>query len=74
MEPIAILEDPLEDDTLESSTSEWVVVHAWRVEQLMRLGVPHVLAAAFADSVDWHALAELVACGCSPQLALEIVR
>jgi len=28
----------------------------------------------YADLVDWHALAELVERGCSPGLALEIVR
>jgi hypothetical protein len=28
----------------------------------------------FADLVDWHAIAELVERGCSPQLALDIVR
>jgi hypothetical protein len=27
----------------------------------------------FADLVDWHALAELVERGCSPQLVLKII-
>jgi len=49
-------------------------VHAWRSEQLQRLGLPHLLAEAWADLVDWHAIAELVARGCSPELALRIVR
>jgi hypothetical protein len=30
--------------------------------------------AALADLVDWHAFADLVERGCSPRLALEIVR
>jgi hypothetical protein len=33
-----------------------------------------IVAETFADLVDWHALAELVERGCSPELALEIVR
>jgi hypothetical protein len=53
---------------------EELLVHAWRAEQLQRLGLHRVLAVAFADLVDWHALAELVAQGCPPELALEIVR
>jgi hypothetical protein len=53
---------------------EGLLVHAWRSEQLGRLGLPRVLAEMFADRVDWHALAELVERGCSPALALEIVR
>jgi hypothetical protein len=53
---------------------EELLVHAWRAEQLQRLGLHRVLAEAFADLVDWHALAELVAQGCPPELALEIVR
>jgi hypothetical protein len=28
----------------------------------------------FADLVDWHAIADLVARGCPPTLALKIVR
>ena len=69
MEPILMPADDLDDNT-----DEWLVVHAWRSEQLGRLGLPRVLAEAFADRVDWHALAELVERGCSPTLALEIVR
>lgn len=53
---------------------EELLVHAWRAEQLQRLGLHRVLAEAFADLVDWHALAELVGHGCEPELALEIVR
>jgi hypothetical protein len=59
---------------LDHDAHEEILVHAWRTEQLWRLGLPRVLAEAFADLVDWHALAELIECGCSPELALEIVR
>jgi hypothetical protein len=48
--------------------------HDWRVEQLRRLGFPAGLAERFALLVDWHEIAELVARGCPPNLALEIVR
>jgi hypothetical protein len=50
------------------------VVNAWRAEQLRLLGLPPMLAEAFAGLVDWHQIAELVERGCSAQLALEIVR
>jgi hypothetical protein len=69
MEPILMSIDDLEDET-----DERLVVHTWRTEQLKRIGLPRALAEAFADLVDWHALAELVERGCSPQLALEIIR
>jgi hypothetical protein len=49
-------------------------VYAWRVEQLLGLGLSHVIASAVAWSVDWHEIARLVERGCSPDLALEIVR
>jgi hypothetical protein len=69
MEPILKPADDLDDDVQED-----LLVHAWRTEQLWRLGVPRVLAEMFADLVDWHALAKLIERGCSPELALEIVR
>ena len=50
-----------------------VLVHEWRVRQLTRLGMPWSLAQATAD-VDWHQVAKLVRRGCSPRLALRIVR
>jgi hypothetical protein len=50
------------------------VIHAWRAEQLGRLGLPRVLAETFAGLVDWHEIAALVARGCPPELALEIAR
>ena len=50
------------------------LVHQWRVTQLKRLGIPGSLAEAEADHVDWHQIARLVQRGCSPTLALRIVR
>lgn len=49
-------------------------VYAWRVEQLLGLGFSHLIASAVASFVDWHEIASLVERGCSPELALEIVR
>ena len=59
---------------LDRSDREALAVRAWRTEQLRRLGLPYILAEAFADLVDWHAIADLVECGCSLSLALDIVR
>jgi hypothetical protein len=53
---------------------EELLVHAWRSEQLQRLGLHRIFAEAFADLVDWHQVAELIAHGCEPELALDIVR
>jgi hypothetical protein len=50
------------------------VVHNWRVAQLVRLGIPALLAETSADHVDWHQVAKLVQRGCPPLLALRIVR
>ena len=50
------------------------LVHEWRMTQLARLGIPWSLAQAVADHVDWHQVAKLVRRGCSPRLALQIVR
>jgi hypothetical protein len=63
---------PVEE--LDQRTNEIRRVRAWREEQLRRLGLPSLVAEAFADLVDWHALAALVDRGCPPDLALEIVR
>jgi hypothetical protein len=49
-------------------------IYAWRVEQLSGLGLSRVVASAVASFVDWHEIARLVERGCSPDLALEIVR
>jgi hypothetical protein len=69
MEPILM---PADD--LGYIDEEEFLVHEWRKEQLSRLGLPRRLAEQFADLVDWHALAALMDRGCSPELALEIVR
>ena len=63
----------LTSDELESESNEKLLVHEWRTEQLWRLGIPRAVAEAFADLVDWHALADLVESGCPRRLALEIV-
>ena len=70
MEPMLISDAEL----VEEATDEELLIHAWRVEQLQRLGLRHILAETFADLVDWHEIAELVARGCKPELALEIAR
>jgi predicted component of type VI protein secretion system len=63
---------PTED--LDHSGGEMLAVHDWRAEQLLRLGLPSILADSLADQVDWHAVADLVERGCALSLALDIVR
>ena len=70
MEPILISDAEVVEDT----TDEELLIHAWRVEQLQRLGLPRILAETCAELVDWHEIAELIAGGCTPELALEIAR
>jgi hypothetical protein len=53
---------------------EEALIHEWRAEQLTKLGVSTIVAQAVASFVDWHELARLIERGCSPELALEIVR
>jgi hypothetical protein len=53
---------------------EELKVHDWRVHQLQGLGLPKLLAEAFAGVVDWHDVAALVGRGCPISLALEIAR
>jgi hypothetical protein len=64
----------LEYDVVEDTSDEEALIHAWRVEQLRKLGLSPTLAESFAGLVDWHEIAALVALGCSPELALEIAR
>jgi hypothetical protein len=59
---------------LDRSASEARLVHAWRSEQLRSLGLPFVLADAFADVIDWRELSALIERGCPVGLALAIVR
>jgi len=49
-------------------------VYAWRAERLSCVGLSNIVASAVAPLVDWHEIARLVERGCSPELALEIVR
>jgi hypothetical protein len=60
-------------ETSFDSRGDQRIVREWREERLRRLGVPPAHAALFADRVDWHAIADLVARGCPPTLALKIV-
>jgi len=49
------------------------LVHAWRVSQLVRLGLASQVADAVADKIDWHEVAKLVGRGCPASLAVAIV-
>jgi hypothetical protein len=73
MEPTATETSFVEEDVVEDDAEERLV-REWRAEQLRRLGLPHIIAEAFADVVDWHQLEELVDRGCPLDLALDIVR
>jgi hypothetical protein len=68
----------VEVDELESvelpASDEDERVYVWRVERLSDLGLSNIVASAIAPFVDWHEIARLVERGCSPELALEIVR
>ena len=70
MDELAEIEKEIEAD----QSGEGARVYAWRVEQLSGLGLSYVIASAVASFVDWHEIATLVERGCSPELALEIVR
>jgi hypothetical protein len=71
MEPESI--EMFAGEFVENSTEEQTV-NAWRAEQLERLGFSWAIADACAGLVDWHEIADLVKRGCSPHLALDIVR
>ena len=67
--------DELAEIEIEAEESEEDArVYAWRVEKLSGLGLSQVVASVVASFVDWHEIARLVEQGCSPELALEIVR
>ena len=68
------MEPPLIRPHHEAIDHDDLLVHEWRLAQLIRLGVPWPLAQAAADHVDWHQVAQLVHRGCPPRLALRIVR
>ena len=57
-----------------SPTDEDVLIHEWRAERLAQLGLSTIIAQAAAGLFDWHEFARLIKRGCSPELALEIVR
>jgi hypothetical protein len=63
-----------EIDVEAEESDEDARVYEWRVEQLSRLGLSDWIAGAVASFVDWHEVARLVDRGCTPELALEIVR
>ena len=67
------MQQSLEELIFEWSSDQFLV-HAWRAEQLERLGLARIVAEAVAELVDWHELARLIDLGCPPGLALEIVR
>jgi hypothetical protein len=67
-----LVETEIEVEAEESE--EEARVYAWRVEQLSGLGLSQIIASAVASFIDWHEIARLVERGCSPELALEIVR
>jgi hypothetical protein len=58
----------------DAGSEEDLAVWQWRAQQLHSLGLSWLIAHAFAMVVDWHDVARLVDRGCSPELALEIVR
>jgi hypothetical protein len=68
-----LAEIAVEAEEFEES-EEGARVYAWRVERLSGIGLSHLIASAVAPFVDWHEVAVLVERGCSPELALEIVR
>ena len=59
------MEEPI--DTEIEDESEEIRVHAWRVEQLGKLGLSTLIAEAAAELVDWHDVAPLVHKGCPPE-------
>jgi hypothetical protein len=74
MERRRLIEEVLEASESSSLNDEEQLVIEWRLEQLEKLGVSRIKAALFAGFVDWHEIAALVSRGCSPELAIEIVR
>jgi hypothetical protein len=68
------METVLPEIAFDAHDEEETKVREWRVHQLWQLGIPRLLADAFAEAVDWHDVAALVRRGCPPLLALEIAR
>jgi hypothetical protein len=59
---------------LDERRDEHLLVHEWHTEQLQSIDLATLLAERFAGVIDWHEVAALAERGCSPELALEIVR
>lgn len=74
MEELESVEVDERDGVEIQESDEDAQVYAWRVERLSDLGLSNLVASAVAPLVDWHEMARLVERGCSPELALEIVR
>jgi hypothetical protein len=68
------VDTPTDEEREQTERDKDPVVWEWRAQQLHRLGLSWLRAQAFAAVVDWHEVASLVERGCSPELALEIVR
>jgi hypothetical protein len=66
--------DPAAGKVMATRRVEAIRVHAWRSEQLQRLGISRLVAQLFAERVDWHQVEDLVGRGCPPFLALDIAR
>jgi hypothetical protein len=66
--------EPVLEIEVDKPSDDEVLVREWRAEQLQRLGISAIVAEAVASFVDWRELARLIERGCSPALALEIVR
>lgn len=73
MDELETVIDELDSVEIQESDED-ARVYAWRVERLSYLGLSKLVASAVAPLVDWHEIARLVERGCSPELALEIVR
>lgn len=56
-------------------TDEWKKIESWRFNRLLSVGYPVELAEQIAVSieVDLHDACDLLARGCSPELAAEIL-
>ena len=74
MEELESVEVDERDGVEIQESDEDAQVYAWRVERLSDLGLSNLVASAVAPLVDWHEIACLVERGCSPELALAIVR
>jgi hypothetical protein len=73
MERERVMEQVLEAAEAPQADEDQLVLD-WQVERLEHLGVSDIKAELFAGYVDWHEIAALVGRGCSPDLAIEIVR